>query len=95
MSPEEKELLEKTYALAEENNQILRGIRRINRWGVAYKVVYWVLIIALSYGAYVYIEPYVGQLVETYKSIMGTADEVQKATNSIKDLGQVMNGVPR
>jgi hypothetical protein len=95
MSPEEKELLEKTYALTEENNQILRGIRRTNRWGIAYKVVYWLVVIALSYGAYIYIQPYVDQLFKTYGEIMGTVNNVKEVGNQLPDLGKIMNGLPR
>lgn len=93
MTPEEKELLEKTHLLAEENNKILVGIRRANRWGIAYKVLYWVVVLAVSYGAYVYIQPFVDQIVDSYKSIMGTTNEVKEATGKISDLNGIIDSL--
>lgn len=67
MTPEERSLLERTYKLSEENNSILRSIRRANRWSVAFKVAYWLVIIGLSVGALYFIKPY----VEFMKSAFG------------------------
>ena len=86
MTPEEKHLLERAVALGEENNQILHGIRRTNRWGIAYKVIYWIVVIAISYGAYVYIQPYVDSILNAYKSVMGTVNGVQEVTSKIQNL---------
>jgi len=59
MSPEEKELLEKTYELSKENNEILRSLRRRARFSTAWRIAYWVLIIGISLGAFYFIQPYV------------------------------------
>ncbi|MBI2476447.1 MAG: hypothetical protein HYV67_04380 [Candidatus Taylorbacteria bacterium] len=75
MNPEEKQLLERAVSLSEENNKILRGIRRGNRFGLAWKIFYWIVIIAISYGAYVYIQPYVSQLMKTYGEVTGTVNK--------------------
>ncbi|MDO8590901.1 MAG: hypothetical protein Q7R65_02895 [bacterium] len=80
MNPEEKILLQRAVDLSEENNNILRGIRRGNRFGLAWKVFYWIVIIALSYGAYVYLQPYVDQLMKTYNQVTGT---ISKISNQI------------
>jgi hypothetical protein len=79
MSPEERNLLERIAVLTEENNSILRGIRRSNRIGAVVKVLYWVLIIGLSYGAYVSVQPYVDQLVKAY-------NETTKASQGVSDM---------
>ncbi|MDQ5893141.1 MAG: hypothetical protein QG640_152 [Patescibacteria group bacterium] len=59
MTPEERSLLERTYKMAEENNEILRSIRRSNRWSMAVKAIYWIVIIGLSIGAFYFIQPYI------------------------------------
>jgi hypothetical protein len=59
MTPEERSLLERTASLAEENNQMLRSIRRSSRISLAMRIGYWVLILLVSFGAYYFIQPYV------------------------------------
>ena len=63
MMPEERSLLERTYKMAEENNSILRKMRRANRWSVAFRVFYWVVIIGLGVGAYYALEPIIDSAV--------------------------------
>jgi hypothetical protein len=64
MTPDEKDLLEKVARQVEENNEILRGIRRTQRWGTFMKVFYWVLIIGLGVGVYLGLQPYLKSLIE-------------------------------
>ncbi len=65
MNPEERSLLEKTYALAEENNTLLKKIHRSNRFSLIVKSIYWFLIIGLSVGAFYFIQPYINSLTGT------------------------------
>ncbi len=95
MNPDEKQLLERSVALGEENNKILRGIRRGNRWAIAYKVVYWIIIIAISYGDYVYIQRYIDRILKTYNEIQGTVGAVSKMTNQIPNVGNALNNLPK
>ena len=95
MTPEERQLLQKAVDLSEENNKILRGIRRSNRFGTAFKVLYWVAIIAISYGAYVYIQPYVDQLLKTYNSVTGTVSKVSNLGNQIPSIEKLLNNLPK
>ncbi len=62
MTPEEKSLLEKTYKLSEDNNAILLSMRRSARIGTTMHVLYWVVIILTSIGAYYFIQPYLSLL---------------------------------
>ena len=62
MNPEERSLLERTYKLTEENNKILISIRRSSRLSMVVKVLYWIVIIGLSFGAYYFIQPYINML---------------------------------
>jgi|AntRauTorckE6833_2_1112554.scaffolds.fasta_scaffold03172_2 hypothetical protein len=85
MNPEERELLEETYALAKENNEIMRGIRRSNRWASIRKGLYWLVIIVVLIMAYNYLKPIFQQIQGTYEAIQGTAEEVQNTRTSIAD----------
>ena len=93
MTPEERSLLERTYAIAEENNKILRGIRSSNRFSMIMRVVYWVVIIIVSFGAYYFIQPYLtmllgitGQNQGTLQGIENSMNQAQSSANSLKDL---------
>jgi len=77
MTPEERSLLERTAALAQENNTMLRSIRRSGRISLALRIAYWVLIILVSFGAYYFIQPY----VESFTSYL-TADGNKSATST-------------
>jgi hypothetical protein len=58
MTPEERQLLIETRDLAQENAKILKSIQRATRASLAIKVIYWVIILGLTFGAYFFIQPY-------------------------------------
>ena len=62
MTPEERSLLESTHQLARENNQLLQKLNRRARLSTLVKVLYWVVIIGLSFGAFYFIQPYINFL---------------------------------
>lgn len=86
MTPEEKSLLERTYKLAEENNIILHSIRRSNRFSAAMRIVYWVIIIGLSVGAYYLIQPYLQTVMGLYGQATSILGGKQNSINSLQDL---------
>jgi uncharacterized protein (UPF0333 family) len=69
MTPEERRLLEETHALTQENSNILKSIQRAGRVSMAFRVLYWGVIIASSVGAYYLIQPYVDTLKEAYSGL--------------------------
>ena len=86
MTPEEKSLLERTYRLAEENNKILRGIRRSNRFSAVMRVLYWLVIIGLSIGALYFIQPYLTLMTNSISQLQGGLNSANDAASSLKDL---------
>jgi hypothetical protein len=62
MTPEERSLLERIAALTEENNKLLKSMQKSARWRTAFQIFYWVLIIALTFGAFYFIQPYINSL---------------------------------
>ncbi|KKU50461.1 MAG: hypothetical protein UX71_C0001G0116 [Parcubacteria group bacterium GW2011_GWA1_47_10] len=81
MSPEEREMLLKSVALAEENNKMLHSLTRSMRWGRIARIVYWTLIIGSMAGAYYFIQPYAEQILGIYGSTKSNVENV----NSIFD----------
>ncbi|HEY4509098.1 MAG TPA: hypothetical protein VJC13_02330 [Candidatus Paceibacterota bacterium] len=91
MSPEERELLQKSVALAEENNNILRSIKRGMRWARIMSYIYWFFIIGSAVGAYYIIQPYLEQLMYAYsgaKSSIGDGSGFQAVLNSLKQVSK-------
>ncbi len=74
MSPEENELLRRTLALAEENNQMLRGVQKHLRFNRVMSWAYWVFIIGASLGAFYLIQPYINSLTGAYDGSKSTFD---------------------
>jgi hypothetical protein len=81
MSPEERELLKRSIALAEENNDILRSIQRSMRLARFMSLLYWIFIIGSAVGAYYLIQPYIDTLV----SVSGGAKTQLDSLNGILD----------
>ena len=89
MTPEERSLLERTNKLAEQNNVILRSIQRTNRFSLVFRILYWVVILAISYGAYYAIQPYMNELFSLYSQVQQDANVAHTTINSVgllKDL---------
>ncbi len=68
MSPEQIELLKRAVALSEENNDILRSMQRSQRITRFIRIVYWVVIIGSTIGAFYLIQPYIDSLKDAYGS---------------------------
>ena len=78
MSPEDRKLLEKTYDLAQENNKMISALRRAQIVGRFVKILYWVVIIALSSFALNAIQPYFDQI----KAISGGVKDAGSSASS-------------
>ncbi len=82
MTPEEKELLHRTVALSEENNDILRSIQRHMRLGRLVTLLYWVILIAGVFGTYYYFQPYIQKVVGAYQSAQGSVSKFEALFNA-------------
>jgi hypothetical protein len=74
MTPEERELLKRSVVLGEENNDILRSMRRSMRLARIMSIMYWVVIVGSAVGAYYLIQPYIDSITGAYgdaKSSLG------------------------
>ncbi len=86
MTPEEKQLLREVHALAEENNQLLKKIRRSNFYSSAARVIYWGILIGISFGAYYFVQPYIDAITGTYTDIQEGVSTVQNASTGVSGL---------
>ncbi|MFA6502939.1 MAG: hypothetical protein WCT45_01625 [Candidatus Paceibacterota bacterium] len=91
MDPELKKLIEETHALAKDNHQMLRAIRRDQWLGFFGRIIIWVVVLALPLYLYQqYFTPILekfsttpGQLTSGFLGLPSSA-EVQKLINSFK-----------
>jgi hypothetical protein len=77
MNPDDKRLLLKTVELSQENNRLLKKLDRMYRLTRAIRVTYWVLIIAITLGAYYFIQPYVDGARAAYTSVISDVDNIK------------------
>ncbi len=59
MNPDEKKLLEETAELTRETSVLVKKIHRHVMMGSVLRVVYWIIIIGASLGAFWLIQPYI------------------------------------
>ena len=67
----------------EENNNILRKMRRASIWGDVFRIFYWTIIIVSAVGAYWFVQPYVDTLKSSYSRIQNDINSVKEITSKI------------
>ncbi len=77
MDPEERKLLEETHRLAEENNGMLRSIKRSMRISSIVRGIYWLFIIGSAIGAIYLLQPYIDQFKEVYEGATSTYESIR------------------
>ena len=93
MDPESKKLLEETYTLTKENNKMLRTIRRKQKWASFMRLMYWLIIIGISIGAFYYLQPYIYKLESIINSTMDSINDLKNVNDSVKDSQNQLKGV--
>ena len=91
MTPEEKKMLVDTYELSKENNVILKKMRRSALISSSFRVIYILIILGLTYGSYVLIQPYIDQMRGLYGSVQDTVGQVQGVGGSLGGLQNLLN----
>jgi len=84
MDPESKQLLQNTLALAEENNKLLHKIRGVQKRETIWNVLKLAVIIAIAFGSFYYIEPYLNQLVGIYDGAKNNIDSFNSVLENFK-----------
>lgn len=93
---ENHELLKETLALAKSNEKKLKKVHAYMRRSFIAKIIYWLLIIAVTAGAVYTVRPYVKDTIKTYHSLQEkvgtTTDILDNPGKLFKDVG-VLNTV--
>ena len=77
MDPRDKQLIEETLRLSQENNKMLKSMRRSLRLSQILRVIYWIIIFGAAVGAFYYIQPYLDQIISVYGGIQTGAQQIQ------------------
>ena len=85
MDQEEKHLLEENLRLSQENNVLLLKIRSVQRWAQITSIFYWFLIIGVSIGAFYFIKPYLGNLLNIYTGGVSGIGSINDVTKNLKE----------
>jgi len=81
--------LQKLTDLTEENNKILKKMRRSQKMSSAFRMIYWLIILGVLFGSYYFIQPFLSQALNTYQGLLGTSDALQEVGGQIPGLGNL------
>jgi len=86
MDERQQKMLEATYRLAKENNEYLRKIDRRQRYGIYWKFFTFVIIIGSAFGLYLFLQPYIDQIIQAYTEVEQSFIQMKSIPNQLKDL---------
>jgi len=69
MDQEERSLLEENLRVSRENNRLLIKVRSVQRWASITRILYWVVLIGISFGAFYFFQPYIENIMKIYSII--------------------------
>lgn len=72
MDDEDRELLEHTLKLVEENNKMLRRVRGVQKRAALMSLLYWIFIIGAAIGAFYFIQPYINKVEQIFNETSST-----------------------
>jgi len=88
MDPEERKMLEKTYELAKDNNEMLHRVRGVQKRAFVWSVLKIIVIVGIAFGAFYYLEPYLNKVMNILTQISGMKQNVDPTTlqNALKNI---------
>jgi hypothetical protein len=81
-----KRLVEANLKLTEENNRLLKKIRRSMFWNGVFQTFYWILIIGVPIALYIFLKDAVGAYLVELRAQNATSPEVQNMLDQLKEL---------
>lgn len=83
-----EKLLKENLQLSKENHMMLKKIRRQQKLASFSKVVYWLVILFIMVGGYIFVvQPLVEKLDKAYTQINNTAQGIQGVGTTISNTG--------
>ncbi len=85
MEPGLENKLDTLIQLSEENNRMLKHMRRSQRWASVMRVLYWLVIIGIALGSFYFVKPYFEQLTKIYTQGAANFNTIQTEFSNIQD----------
>jgi hypothetical protein len=84
-----KELVRHNTKVAEETNRIVHGMQRSARWGVFFRIFWWLTIFGISSALYFYyVQPYVAEIERLYGGAKGWSEQISNFFEQYSPGGQ-------
>lgn len=80
-------LLREIHKLTKENNRILQKLERDAKRARLWKTLRIAIVLALLFGAYYFVQPFIDNLTKAYASIQQSFEELQKTKDSLSNIG--------
>ena len=71
LEPNEEKLLEETYKIEKDNNEMLHVLYKNMIWGRVFTIFYWILILGIMIGSVYFAQPYVAKIIKVYNQASG------------------------
>ncbi len=91
MEPEIKKLLVESIEISKENNQLLQKLVNAQKRANIYRIVYWGIIILSTFGAYYFIQPLLGNLLNVYTGGVSSGTNVGDIFKNLNDKKQTQD----
>ena len=91
MDPDNTKKLDELLKITKENNELLRKTRRAQKNAQLLRGLYWLVIVALSLGAYYYVEPYLKTITSLYTDTTNSINSLENFTDNLPDVQGVKN----
>ncbi len=88
-----QEKLEEIYKMTFENNKILKGILRREKFATVMRVFYWLVILGTLGGVYLYIKPLIGIFTGSNSNISNQIDQVRQNLPDTKIFNSFMQNI--
>lgn len=75
--------LDELLELTRDNNKILHGMRRVQRWSSFFTFVYWAVILGSIFGTYYYLQPKIQKYINLVQTSAGTLQKLQQGVSNI------------
>ena len=91
MEIDQEELLQRTYAIAKENNKLIRKMRRGAWLGFIVKLLLFVVLPMWAY--YAFLQPILGQAMGLLGQVQNTAENIGVTPQQLQHLLHTMPGI--
>ena len=73
-----KELVRQQTAIIKEMHSLVKSMHRASVWRTTLKFIWIGIIVAISFGAYIYLQPYLEQVMQLYQAAAGTLEQARQ-----------------